>query len=179
MLRTGLKIITLALGLYLAGFAVYFFTLPAAGSALRPAEVSKLAVFTGGSKRIGYGVQLAAQTPHTPLLITGIHPSVSNNTLAQRYGLVLGASPAVTLDRTATTTRENIAVLQNWSADSSATIGVITAHYHAPRVRALLQQVAPQLAPSVLILPVVPDHVPLHFYVREYTKLLFAAAGLV
>lgn len=172
-----LKLITkLATGLALLislGFGAYIIKLPMAFSHTGAVTNSGLVVLTGGSGRIGGALKQIELGYTGPILITGVHPSVTKNDLFAGKQLQPAQLNRITLDYVAQTTRQNVLVAQEWARQQGISdAGLITSHYHMPRSVWLFQLFAPYL--KVEPMPVVPVQVSLGLLVREYLKLLVA-----
>jgi uncharacterized SAM-binding protein YcdF (DUF218 family) len=63
--------------------------------------------------------------------------------------------------------------MTQWATAQGITnIGIITAHYHMPRVQVLLNKADVPL--QTTLLPVVPQKVSWVFWLREYNKYIFS-----
>ena len=159
-------ILGVVLALWVLGFGIFYLVLP------KPLEdipsVNAYAVFTGGEGRVYYGLTTLNHIPK-PTLITGIHPETSLPDLLQEQDIQADTLALLTLDHTAQTTRQNIDVLLSWATKQELNeVGLITSHYHWPRVWVLAKLHTPNLkvVPMVVKYPTKPM-----FYLREYAKL--------
>lgn len=166
---------SVALSIFLIGFALFVAALPAPFTTVPPG-LQGLAVFTGGSGRVGAALDLAAQGFSGPVLISGRHPqarladilSLNNSHLT----LTEAQSKPISMDG-AQTTIQNIQSLKVWAAKQHIRrIGVITSTYHAARVEVLGKWLAPEL--EITILAVQPQETKPLLLAHEYLKLLAA-----
>lgn len=166
MVSKLIKLAIFGVIVWVCGFGIFYISLPKPLKTI-PA-VQGYAVFTGGEGRVLYGLK-TLQTHPKPMLITGIHPETSLPDLLQQQKIPVDTLTLLALDHTAQTTRQNIQVLQKWAqAHGLENVGLITSHYHMPRVRLLAWWHAPQvkLVPMAVRYPTKPL-----FYLREYAKL--------
>lgn len=166
MVSKLIKVAIFGVMLWVCGFGVFYISLPTPLE--QTPEVQAYAVFTGGEGRVLYGLK-TLQTQPKPMLITGIHPETSLPDLLQNQQILVDTLALLTLDHTAQTTRQNMQVLQKWAqVNGLEHVGIITSHYHMPRVRLLAWLHAPQ----VKLVPMAVQYrtKPL-FYLREYAKL--------
>jgi uncharacterized SAM-binding protein YcdF (DUF218 family) len=153
--------------LYIFGFALFLAALPSPRVGVPMVE--GLAVFTGGSNRVGMAVEALNQGYSGPVLVSGVNPGVTLREIAP--DLAYDVAGQIELDTAALTTRQNVANTVAWAARHHLrTVGVITSTYHAARVRLLFAWRAPRL--QVAIIPVQPNEAGLRALLREYNKLL-------
>ena len=161
--------------LFWAGFGVFYVWVsrghPVGYDVLvqQTAPLPAMAIFTGDVKRVSTGLVLLQKNPK-PTLITGVHPHTSLPMLTQNITLTADQLAQLTLDHSAKTTRQNMLVLKDWVDHLGvARVGLITSHYHYPRIWLLAWLLGVEF--ELLPVPVVVT-TPFSFYLREYVKLL-------
>jgi uncharacterized SAM-binding protein YcdF (DUF218 family) len=149
-----------------------------------------IVVLTGGSFRIDGALQLLAAGRAGRLLISGVNPMVTRQTLAATVaadlGEVLGC--CVDLDHRAVDTIGNAAETRRWAeARSFTSLIVVTSAYHMPRSMAELARAMPRIR----LIPYPVSNPELHLgdwwrspyafalLLREYGKFLLAEARLL
>jgi uncharacterized SAM-binding protein YcdF (DUF218 family) len=156
-------------GLYIIGFAWFLAAMPS--PAVGVPVVAGLAVFTGGSNRVGLAVEALSQGYSGPVLISGVDPKVKLRQLAP--DLADDVARQIELDTAALTTVQNVDNTAAWAARHGIhDVGIITSTYHAARVRLLFWRRAPQL--RISIVAVQPNQAGLVAMLHEYDKLLAA-----
>ncbi|WP_274423112.1 YdcF family protein [Chelativorans sp. YIM 93263] len=185
-LRAGVFAAVLVVGAYLAGFFAFANHVAqlSAPSLLQPAD--GIVVLTGGQSRMDVGLDLLKAGKGKRLLISGVNP------VARRDDLLLATgsdqslfSCCVDIDRVALDTIGNAQESAKWvSANTYASIIVVTNNYHIPRTLLEMRRILPNA--GLQPYPVVnaplhdsawlsdPDAVRVLF--TEYTKYLAAVA---
>lgn len=159
----------LILALYVGGFFLFSENLPKPHKNYNVRNTDGLIVFTGGSKRIEAAISMILEGYEKPVLISGVHPSVTMDILfadvpAEKRELI-------TLDYASRSTSENALTTRQWSEENNMqTIGLITSYYHVPRSLLYIERTG--MTKPVKLLPVYPEHMPFSFMLREYHKYL-------
>ncbi|MEM8772080.1 MAG: ElyC/SanA/YdcF family protein [Pseudomonadota bacterium] len=130
--------VSLAFVTWLVGLAIFITTLPAPASesaALTAKEPDGVVVYTGGGSRISAGMALFANGAGERLLISGVNPDTSRETLA---GLWEGTPElfecCVDLGRQADSTSGNASEAAAWAAaNKQQHIVLVTSEFHMPR----------------------------------------------
>ena len=166
-----LLILLIAAMAYGAGFFGFLRHLPQAEPTELP-SASYGVVFTGSAKRIETGFDLMQRVWQGDLLITSLY---KDTTVAQIDGYQLltpQQQRRIQVDYTAQNTRDNARVAKAWLADKNISeVVLITAYYHLPRSKVLLQQQLPHI--KIDTWPVVAGSPPKYSYLwREYNKLI-------
>lgn len=186
------KLMLALLGAAAAGFAVGFVAF--ADMVVRtepPADprADGIVVLTGGTARIDGALALLAEGRANRLLISGVNPSVSRDTLAKIAGDALRPQIdcCVDIDH-ARDTVENASSTGRWAQalDFSSLI-VVTSGYHMPRSMAELGDAMPGI--ELIAFPVANPDLDLRGWwrnpdafallAREYGKFLAAEARLI
>ena len=173
------------MGLYLLGFLVFIANLdqtPIPLPATAPANA--IVVLTGGPERIHTGLDLLEQTKGGRLLISGVHPQVTKETLKELVGDGGGLLDCcVDLGRTAEDTIGNATEVADWAAQHNyQSIILVTSTYHMPRALLELRRAMP--ARTITAYPVFQDNLHIDEWWRypgtakllmaEYAKYLIA-----
>ena len=170
------RALSLAVLLWVLGFALFAFTLPRpAGDAMTDAIV----VPTGGQGRIGRGIELLERHRAQRMLITGVDRQVPPRELAR----VQQISPAllaccIDLGREAIDTRSNGEETATWIARHRyGSVRLVTTDWHMPRAKFELEHA---LGENVAIVPdAVVSEAGLRVLVREYNKYLLRRAAVL
>ncbi|WP_426959702.1 YdcF family protein [Muricoccus radiodurans] len=174
--------VTLA-ALVLAGLGgfLWFLHRAAEPAPFPPPPSPGIAVLTGGPDRVEAGLLLLTDRPGARLIISGAGRYATLAELMRAAG-VEGPDPAtlaprVTLGHAATSTHGNAREVAAWArAGNLREVTVVTAGFHMPRALLELRRAMPDA--TLHPLPVQP-HLPRPVaLVREYVKLVGAAAGL-
>jgi uncharacterized SAM-binding protein YcdF (DUF218 family) len=188
---TGLKRITIGLAgatLWLLAFGfVLFATAVMREPAAQSVRADGIVVLTGGQTRIAEGARLLEEGRGKRLLISGVNPTISRESLQRLSGLGEDRFDCcVDLDNAADTIG-NATETRKWAdAQHYDRLIVVTASYHMPRSLAELARAMPdkELIPH----PVVPkdlrrtawwlDRTVTRLLISEYVKFIPAAARL-
>lgn len=161
--------LALAALVWIGGFVLFIFTQP--GPAADGTVTDGVAVLTGGPGRLDRGVEVLKAGLAQRLLVSGVHPSVKPEELAEAGNIppALAAS-RVDLGFQADSTRTNADEVAAWVARHGfKSIRLVTAGYHMPRARA---EVEAKLAPDVVVIPDgVRAGLPLWSMLVEYSKM--------
>ena len=146
-----------------------------------------IVVLTGGTARIDGALELLVDGRAKRLLISGVNPAVTRETLADavggRFALVLEC--CVDLDHKARDTIENAAETRRWADERGFTsLIVVTSDYHMPRSLAELGDAMPDARliaypvnnPELHIADWWHDLEAFGLLAREYGKYLLAEA---
>ncbi len=166
------------------GTGFFWFVHQAARPGLAAPHVDGIVAFTGGPERVETALRLLAGGHADRLLLSGIGGGAELSELAHRAGVdPLPLAAQVTIDRSATTTRDNAAQTAVWArANDIHSLLVVTAGYHMPRAITELARALPEVAlyPLPVTLPDRPERpaAPLRLMAEEYVKFLASATGL-
>lgn len=152
----GLLVAVLGVGLVL-GFLRFAGNLPAV-EAPPPRHADALVVLTGGADRISDATDLLASGLADRLLITGVNPTTSPESLARRLPRLRNlVECCVTLGYQALDTAGNAAETAAWvRANHVRSLIVVTSNYHMPRA---LAEIGGKLkGVELLAYPVVSEH---------------------
>lgn len=141
-------------------------------------------VLTGGSERLGAGLELLVSGKGKKLLISGVPLGLKTSQVLARHNIpddlrdccvVLGHAA----DNTIGNAEETASFMQ---AEGFHTLRLVTAHYHMPRSLLLFRTILPDI--EIYPYPVAPDSVKLEMWwtrpgttallATEYSKYLFA-----
>lgn len=174
--RSLTRFLKLSMGVSLLmsfGFGAYILKLPLAFEQQNVVEKEALVVLTGGRGRVEAALHQIEIGFSGPVLISGVHPSVTKDILLEGRTFTPEQTAQIELDYVAQTTRQNALVVQEWARQKGVMdVGVVTSHYHMPRSRWLFSLFAPSL--TMVPLAVVPGAVAMSVLVKEYLKLLVA-----
>jgi uncharacterized SAM-binding protein YcdF (DUF218 family) len=148
-----------------------------------------IVVLTGDTARIDAALALLAEGRAERLLISGVNPTVSRDTIAALVGAKLrpALDCCVDIDH-ARDTIENASSTGAWAADQAfSSLIVVTSGYHMPRSLAELSRAMPGvrliafpvLSPDLDLRTWWRDPVAFNLLVREYSKYLAVEARLL
>lgn len=148
-----------------------------------------IVVLTGDTARIDAALSLLAEGRAGRLLISGVNPSVSRETITALAGATLRPvlDCCVDIDH-ARDTIENASSTGEWAADQAfSSLIVVTSGYHMPRSLAELGEAMPDvrliafpvLSPDLDLRTWWRDPAAFNLLVREYSKYLAAEARLL
>lgn len=184
--RLPFSLVVLA-GIWLGGFLLFADHVrgldePAVSPELKHADA--VVVLTGGSERLGVGLQLLQSGAGEKLFISGVHKGVTLERL-------LGAQPVppelraccIVMGMQAESTIGNAAETRAWMAkEGYHSLRLVTANYHMPRSLLLFRAAMPDA--EIIPHPVAPDSVKLRSWTEhpgtfellltEYNKFLVA-----
>lgn len=117
----------------LAGFFEFTVEVRRSGPAADPVA-DGIVVLTGGRERVEKALMLLAEGRAKRLLISGVHPSASLDTLLRLSNADQALSDSIDLDYLANNTIGNAAEAAKWTDDQGfRTIILVTSNYHMPR----------------------------------------------
>ncbi len=173
--------------LWLYGFLFFVADINALSLAEAPPDVEKtdaIVVLTGGSERVGKGVELLEAGAAKKLLISGVHKGLTLDGVlgAQQIPPDLSAC-CIILGFHAGSTIGNAQETRIWmEKEGYNSLRLVTANYHMPRSLLLFHNAMPDV--TIVPHPVSPDSVKLaewwqhpgtvELLATEYTKLLLA-----
>ena len=163
------RAVSLALLLYLLGYALFGVTLPRAGGGER---TDAIVVLTGGSNRLERGFALLERRAAPKMLISGVARTVRPGELAVAYRVEeRWLDCCVTLGREAYDTRSNADEVATWvSRNRVRSIRLVTNDIHMPRARyELRKRVGDDL---VIVDDAVPSEPSFTALFLEYNKYL-------
>ena len=148
-----------------------------------------IVVLTGGTARIDAALGLLAEGRASRLLISGVNPAVTRDTLARNYGAAFGGviGCCVDLGRDARDTIGNAAETKSWAEQRRfASLLVVTSDYHMARSMAELADAMPgvDLTPVPIATPELAlsqwwrDPAAASLLAREYAKYILTVARL-
>jgi len=151
-------------------------------------ETDGIVVLTGGSERLGAGLQLLEAGKGKKLFISGVHPGLTleHLTAGQNVPKELRAC-CIILGHEAASTMGNAEETLTWmTLEDYHSLRLVTSNYHMPRSLLIFRAAMPGI--GITPYPVTPDSVKLHSWwkrpgtasllVTEYDKYLFAALRL-
>lgn len=169
-------IVTLAV-LWAVGLLVFMARIqekPVSASGL---SADGIVALTGGGGRIQKALDVLAAGGGQRLLISGVNPSISSETILR----AIGTSPSladccIDLGRVANDTRGNAAEAAAWAAvHDFKTLIIVTADYHMPRAQAEFQRALP----NVKLVPLsVTTNANFGAISLEYSKFLISLSRL-
>ncbi len=188
LLRTAVRLLLLALvlaGTWLAGLLWFVAALPAA-VADRDTPTDAIVVFTGGSERLGTGLELLGRGRAHKLFVSGVYRGVEVAELlrhAQRTPRA--AECCIVLGYTAGNTRGNALETAAWMrGEGYRSLRLVTSSYHMPRSLLELRRALPEA--EIIPHPVFTDAVKreewwrwpgtAHLLATEYSKYVVAFA---
>jgi len=172
-----------AAGFFLFLNAIALYTEPTIDSDLAPTDA--IVVLTGGSERIGTGIDLLKAGKGKKLFVSGVYPGLSLSQIVGKSTLPPDLRDCcVALGHAADNTYGNVGETKAWlDAESFKSFRLVTAHYHMPRSLLLFRNQMPDML--IVPHPVVPESVQLqewwmhvgttHLLLTEYNKYLYAA----
>ncbi len=151
------------------------------------AHAEGIVVLTGGSDRIDEALQLLAEGHAGRLLISGVNPAVTLQTIAATVSPRLHSvlECCVDLDHQAQDTVGNAAETRDWAEKLGySSLIVVTSGYHMPRSMAELGEAMPEKRlipfpvnnPDLHLASWWSDSETVALLIREYSKYLFAEA---
>ncbi|MEO1191269.1 MAG: YdcF family protein [Pseudomonadota bacterium] len=180
MKRTLLVLLVLVAALG-TGFLYFAESLPDEPSA-DTRRTDAIVVLTGGAQRVAEGLRLLADERADHLLISGVHPDTTlESLLALAPDVTRDLSERIHLDREAADTLGNARETAAWAkAAGVESLRVVTAGYHMPRSLLELQRALPDV--ELIAHPVFPESVSqvpwwqsadtTGLFLREYLKYL-------
>ena len=122
-------------GFLIGGFLKFTDTVTGYEFAESPAKASAIVVFTGGKLRIDEAVKLLVNGNGKRLLISGVYPDTSQNTLKSKFHIdQTWFDCCVDVDKKATNTLGNAMETRKWSiAHNFDSLIIVTSNYHMPR----------------------------------------------
>jgi len=163
-------------------------SLDAAVTDADPASADAIVVLTGGSERVGTGIDLLEEGKGKKLFISGVHPGLN-------LDKVLGSSSVsadlraccIILGHAADSTQGNAEETQNWMAlEDYHSLRLVTANYHMPRSLLLFRHLMPEM--TIIPHPIAPESVKLEEWwyrpgtasllITEYDKYFVANLSL-
>lgn len=119
---------------WMIGLIVFIGQLPRPADGA-PAPSDGVVVFTGGGARISAGMEIFAGGAGQSLLISGVHPGVSREKLAELWpGTSEQFDCCVDLGREAQTTEGNAREVDEWAGTRNySSLILVTSDYHMPR----------------------------------------------
>ncbi len=186
------KLLLALLGAGMVGVAVGFVAFAESVVRARPpvdAHADGIVVLTGGTARIDGALALLAEGRAERLLISGVNPNVSRETIAQMVGEGLRPQLDCCVDiDNARDTIENASSTGRWVRDRQfSSLIVVTSSYHMPRSMAELRGAVPGV--RLIAFPVATTELDLSAWwhdqtaftvlAREYGKFLAAEARLI
>lgn len=176
---TGLAVLVMVWGI---GFASYIGTV---ASYTQPEvdvnmmTTNAIVVLTGGSERLQAGVNLLLASKGEKLLVSGVHPNVSDASVIKNMLPEKMKKCCVVLGRKATDTFSNAIEATAFVQENKyKAITLVTSHYHMPRSLLVFEKHMPDL--NIVPYPVAPSSVnltewwahsgTLMLLIQEYTK---------
>jgi uncharacterized SAM-binding protein YcdF (DUF218 family) len=170
------------------GFVAFAEMVAKAAPPLDP-HADGIVVLTGDTARIDAALALLAEGRAERLLISGVNPTVSRDTIAALVGANLrpALECCVDIDH-ARDTIENASSAGEWAADQAfSSLIVVTSGYHMPRSLAELADAMPGvrliafpvLSPELDLTAWWRDPAAFNLLVREYSKYLAAETRLL
>jgi uncharacterized SAM-binding protein YcdF (DUF218 family) len=125
--------------------------------------VDAIVVLTGGSNRIGYGLELLAEGMGNQLFISGVHEKITAQELIDRnapkevrWKLRALRSDIIIIGHEAENTIGNAQETKTWLAKQDiSSIRLVTSNYHMPRSLKEFTSILPDVA--IIATPVLPD----------------------
>ena len=180
--RRLLLLPTAAVLAWLLGFAWFVHT--AWSPTPPPPHADGIVVLTGGAERVQTGLRLLQSHAADRLLVSGVGRAAAFPQLAHLAGMGTALAPAVTLGRTAGSTRGNAAETADWVAENGIhTLIVVTAGYHMRRALTELRRALPDVTfyPAAVQPPGaqgLTESSTWRLLAGEYMKYLVASLGL-
>lgn len=174
----------LTIGLiWLAGFGYYVATI----IEMREPRVTDdiaitdgIVVLTGGSERLGVGIDLLKAGKGKKLLISGVNPTLSQQAILAGQTIPDALRECcILLGRIADNTIGNAEETRTWlKTEKFTSIRLVTANYHMPRSLYIFRRSLPDI--KIIPHPIAPDSLnlsswweegaTLNFLIREYNK---------
>ncbi len=122
-------------GFLIGGFLKFTDTVASYDTKSMPDKSAAIVVYTGGSSRIEEAARLLKQGKGKRLLISGVHPKTSNDSLMKRSGIEPDLfNCCVDIDKQAPDTHGNAVETRKWStANGYDSLIIVTSTYHMPR----------------------------------------------
>jgi len=146
------------------------------------ATADAIVVLTGGEGRLAAGGDLLRQGRAPLLLISGVHPSVTDRDIESQTGLDSAAFDCcVVLDRVASDTVGNAVETARWvTANSYQRLIIVTSDYHLPRSLLEMERAMPGVelvAYPVATTPPWLDPGNARLWLQEYAKYITVWLG--
>jgi uncharacterized SAM-binding protein YcdF (DUF218 family) len=147
----------IALGIWGTGLAWFADTMPGAAPTEIP-SIDAVVVLTGGSRRLGAGLEILARGDAKKLFVSGVHPDVAKTEIAGvDRRLEALAECCLALGYEATDTVGNAVETARWMRREGFTsLALVTATYHMPRSLAEFHHMLPEA--RIVAYPVFPDN---------------------
>ncbi len=139
--------------LWVAGFVAFYGYVVFKEPANPDQRTDVVVVLTGGPGRIEEGFSLMLANKASAMLVTGVHPHVSRNILAQRWQgsaqdrARLENHCCIFIEHNAETTEDNAAETAGWlnrnGGSKGVSIRLVTSDYHMPRAKLLFSRAMP------------------------------------
>jgi len=155
---TRSALIVLAVLVWSAGLAWFAGEMPSTAASADIQPVDAVVVLTGGSRRLGAGLELLARGDAKKLLVSGVHPDVVKAEIAGAdRRLQALAECCLELGYEATDTLGNAQEAARWMRrERFNSLALVTATYHMPRSLAEFHHALPDA--HILPYPVFPDN---------------------
>jgi uncharacterized SAM-binding protein YcdF (DUF218 family) len=161
-LRYMLTLLILILGipfaLWVAGFIIFTGSICSMNEPQIPFKADAAIVLTGGTNRVGKGLDLLSQNRTQNLLVSGVHKDVEVKDIVALWNNHTQPTPTccITLGREAGNTIGNAQEAKKWIDHIQAkTVFLITANYHMPRALVEFHHELPHI--TVIPYPVKPE----------------------
>jgi uncharacterized SAM-binding protein YcdF (DUF218 family) len=173
------------LGLWLSGFIVFTASIYFMSEPKMSDSIDGAIVLTGGSNRVGKGLDLLAEKKISNLLVSGVHKDVDIRDIMKLWGKKDGIPPCcITLGREAGNTIGNAREARKWiEFNEIKAVYLITANYHIPRAMLEFNHKIPNI--KIVPFPVKPENFDIRKPVFwrtdfiEYHKLLMTLFRIV
>ena len=183
--RRAVKLLTAPVAAVIWIFGLFQFADGIPGSVVDEAtRTDAIVVLTGGSRRLGKGLDLLSQGLAENLFVSGVYRGVEVDEILRVFRQAPEALECcVALGHSATDTRSNAHETARWMVlEGFSSLRLVTASYHMPRSLVEFRRVMPDV--QLIAHPVFPAHVRLDAWWRwpgtasllasEYTKYLVA-----
>jgi len=156
LLKRFIKLTSVIVFLWLMGFSVFLFSIPAKPSK-NYLETEAFIIFTGGTNRVSTGIEEFTKSKADKILISGVGINVSKADIVSRLPEIhenLNNDEKIVLGRIANSTFSNATETAIFvQLNKVKSITVVTSNYHMPRSRILLANKIPDT--QVEYLPIV------------------------
>lgn len=144
-------VVIVAGGFLIGGFLKFADAVTDYSIAHAPQKSAAIVVFTGGTSRISEAVKLLKDGRGSRLLISGVHPKTTNNTMKSKFDIDQHLLDCcIDIDKMASDTISNAAETKKWTTSHNfESLILVTSNYHMPR--SMLE--TKRLLPDTILIP--------------------------
>lgn len=159
---------------FLAGFVLFVKNLPTEDDipSLSTNDFDGVIAYTGGQYRLGTTSLIIKNGFKGPVLISGVFPGSSSDTIFKNLGLSTQQQKQINLDYSAVSTVGNVQQTINWvNSNNLSKVLIITSYYHVPRTLLLLNKKTNNKV-KFTPYPVFSNNASVKLLIAEYIKFI-------